>query len=94
MTRREITENRIVRNIMHHNYPGDNSEYNDLYIASKSDPYRNTMFDTTSNASAKFQVGAAATMYSRNIGGAKKQARTNNNSLPRIISKNTRNQNG
>ena len=42
MTRREITENRIVRNILSHNYPGDASEYNDLFVASK-EPY-NTMF--------------------------------------------------
>jgi len=38
MTRREITESRIVRNILDHNDPADVSHFEDLFIASKHSP--------------------------------------------------------
>lgn len=37
MTRREITENRIIQNILLHNDPKDLQLYNDLYISTRPD---------------------------------------------------------
>jgi hypothetical protein len=37
MTRREITENRIIQNILLHNDPKDMQNFNDLYISTRND---------------------------------------------------------
>ena len=37
MTRREITENRIIQNILLHNDPKDMSNFNDLYISTRAE---------------------------------------------------------